>query len=335
MDFFVCAAEMSKVQVPGRSRHFGMSHKISIPISPFPPLTYIQICRSASLPFPPMRFMTTRELRNLRREAERKAKKLAYQESRNPASASESNVIPGEPCSSALAPNPDLLDEFSAGEQTAMAALRARVHARSGLARSQKSTPPPTCPAEPNSGPTGPRTVEGKTASSGNSLKHGLASCRVIIPGEDPADFEALLADLIAEHTPATQTEALLVQQMAQSWWLTQRAVRIQNQAFTETRVDTHQLALFLRYQTTHEHAFYRALNSLIKLQKERRKAGPEFVSQTSVGAMHASPVSQKSYAKTGFVSQKTAKAAPISSSAAPQFDPASPFRPAATHHQA
>jgi hypothetical protein len=71
-------------------------------------------------------------------------------------------------------------------------------------------------------------------------------------------------------------------------------------------------LALFLRYQTTYERAFYRALNSLKKLQRERcktirdfvsqkrttaptscvgaRHAAPDFVSQNRVGAMHASP---------------------------------------------
>src|SRR6185437_11241805 len=88
-------------------------------------------------------------------------------------------------------------------------------------------------PAKP--GPTGPRSPKGKAISSGNSLKHGLASGRVLIPGEDPAQFEALLSDLITEHAPGTETESLLVQQMAQSWWLMQRAIRIQNEAFTGT----------------------------------------------------------------------------------------------------
>jgi hypothetical protein len=127
------------------------------------------------------------------------------------------------------------------------------------------------------SGPTGPRTPQGKTTSSGNSLKHGLASGRLIIPGEDPAEFEALLSDLLAEHAPATETEALLVRQMAQSWWLMQRAIRIQNEAFTETRVvDTHKLALFMRYQTTHERAFYKALNTLTKLKLSRAREQAE-----------------------------------------------------------
>jgi len=150
-------------------------------------------------------------------------------------------------------------------------------------------------------GPTGPRSAEGKAVSSGNSLKHGLASGRLIVPGEDPADFDALLAGLLAEHSPATETEQLLVQHMAQSWWLMQRAIRYQNDAFTEMHIDAYKLALFLRYQTTHERAFYKALNTLVKLQNERRKSDP-------VGAMHAAPVSQNrrsTRTPNEFVSQK------------------------------
>ena len=48
------------------------------------------------------------------------------------------------------------------------------------------------------------------------------------------AVFEALLSDLVKEHAPANETE---VQEMAQSWWLMPRAIRIQNEAFTENRV--------------------------------------------------------------------------------------------------
>ena len=205
--------------------------------------------------------MTARQLRNQRREAERKARKLQYRQNRST-----------EPISvyGAVAELPD--DTSHAGP----------IHA----------SPAP----EPNSGPTGPRTPEGKAISSSNSLKHGLASGRLIIPGEDRADFDALLTDLVAEHAPATPTEEMLVQQMAQSWWLMHRALRIQNQAFLETCCDMKKLALFLRYQTTYERAFYRALNSLKKLQKDRLASTRDFVSQKCVGATHASPefVSQK-----------------------------------------
>ena len=45
---------------------------------------------------------------------------------------------------------------------------------------------------------TGPRTAEGKAASSQNSFKHGLYSKQLVIQGEDPAELDALKADLIA-----------------------------------------------------------------------------------------------------------------------------------------
>ncbi|HEY7305846.1 MAG TPA: hypothetical protein VH601_17100 [Bryobacteraceae bacterium] len=267
--------------------------------------------------------MTSRELRKQRREAERKARKLAYQESRHQSSAAMPEVT--------SIPNSESVDEFTVEEQEEMMALRARVHARAGLSSSSESTLAP----EFKPGPTGPRTPEGKTISSGNSLKHGLASGRLIIPGEDPAEFEALLNDLIAEHAPATQTEALLVQQMAQSWWLTQRAIRFQGQAFTQSRavelavfseaktreIDTQKLALFLRYQTTHERAFYKALNTLTKSKlsrargcpqgqavSSRRQSDPEFVShkhpQTSCTPEFVSKRPSQTNAKPEFVSQ-------------------------------
>jgi hypothetical protein len=206
-------------------------------------------------------------------------------------------------------PNPDLLDEFGADDLAEMMALRARIHARAGIFPEREQS-------AAKSGPTGPRTAEGKATSSANSLKHGLASGRVIIPGEDPAGFEVLLADLVAEHAPENETEALMVQQMAQSWWLMQRAIRLQNQAFTETRVDTQKLALFLRYQTTHERAFYRAFNALIKLQKQRSKSDPEFVSQPR----------RKTRRTREFVSQNTASETDNSSSGEPETGFVSPF---------
>src|SRR5437762_5140612 len=128
---------------------------------------------------------------------------------------------------------------------------------------------------------TGPRSVEGKLGSSRNSLKHGLASGTLLIPGEDAAAFEALRNALIEEHQPANETETLLVHEIAQSYWLTQRAIRLQNECFTFERVDQKQLSLLLRYQTTHDRAFYKALNTLVRVKKERLQIPSRFVSQT------------------------------------------------------
>jgi hypothetical protein len=150
-------------------------------------------------------------------------------------------------------------------------------------------------------------------ASSGNSLKHGLAAPRLIIPGEDPSAFQALLTGLLAEHLPATPTEELLVHEIAQSWWLTQRALRLQNECFTAEGVDQKRLWLFLRYQTTHERAFHKALTTLIRLKKDRMRgfvsqyAGkvqlkPDFVSQNAgIAAAGDQFVSQNDDPETQF----------------------------------
>src|SRR6185437_5304618 len=70
---------------------------------------------------------------------------------------------------------------------------------------------------------TGPQTEPGKAASSRNRLSHGFCSKSLYVPGEKPEEFEALQADLTAEHQPANLTEQILVDQMAMSYWLRKR----------------------------------------------------------------------------------------------------------------
>ena len=224
--------------------------------------------------------MTGRELRKQRREAERKARKLEYQQTRSSAAAAPAPK--SDPWSGLSGCN----DGFQAGVDEPAVLSEAKAQKRSGL-----------------------------------------ASGRLIIPGEDREDFEALLNDLVAEHAPATPTEEMLVQQMAQSWWLMHRALRIQNQAFLETWCDMKKLALFLRYQTTYERACYRALNSLKKLQKDRLASTRDFVSQNhrepapeptrGVGFQPATPAFQP--ALTDFVSQNRAIPVSDTSSVAPR----------------
>ena len=213
--------------------------------------------------------MTSRQLRKLRREEERKAQKAAY----------KANLQVAAP---AAPPIPAPEEEFSPEFIAEARAMRERVARRVQINRANSVHS------------TGPVTCQGKLASSCNSLKHGLASGTLIIDGEDPAAFDELLQTLLAEHQPASTTEELLIQEMAQSWWLTQRALRLQNDCFTPQGVDEKRLALFLRYQTTHERAFHKALNALIRLQKERHRGQIGFVSQER----------SSSVPEIGFVSQ-------------------------------
>ena len=230
--------------------------------------------------------MTSRELRTRRRAEERKARKLAKKQL---AVVQPNEIQPKAPALPAP-PLPEMaeLAEIGFVPQNASAPSR---RAETNRRNAQHST--------------GPRTVDGKLASSRNSTKHGLTGGKIIIAGEDPAAFDALLAAFFAEHQPATLTEELLVQEMAQSHWLGQRAIRLQNDCFSAEGVDTKRLALFLRYQTTHQRAFHKALAVLLALKKARRQEEIGFVSQNrpARAAAATSPI--------GFVSQNAQQPPP------------------------
>ena len=133
---------------------------------------------------------------------------------------------------------------------------------------------------------TGPRTETGRAISSQNHTTHGLArhnGAFVLLPSEDPNAFAALKASLLAEYQPSTETESILVNSMAESHWLANRAQTLQNTCLdpqTGQIADAALFALYLRYQTTHTRAFHKCLNDLLKLRSERRKTENGFEAQ-------------------------------------------------------
>ena len=137
---------------------------------------------------------------------------------------------------------------------------------------------------------TGPRTDEGKAIASQNSLKHGLASGTLLIPGEDPADYNALVADFIRQHQPQNPGEELALTDMAQAWWLKTRAIALQNRYLENEKM----LALYLRYQNTHERSYYRALAELRKLKEERPEVEIGFASQDDQDASDVDDLRQR-----------------------------------------
>src|SRR5260370_37154934 len=72
----------------------------------------------------------------------------------------------------------------------------------------------------------GPKTAEGKEASSRNAIKHGLtAHHTLILQCESPEEYQAMLAEHIAIHQPVTPPEKELVDQMAIARWRIRRFV--------------------------------------------------------------------------------------------------------------
>jgi len=138
---------------------------------------------------------------------------------------------------------------------------------------------------------TGPKTEEGKAASSRNHLSHGLSYSNgifFILAGESVEAYSILLANLHHEHRPDTETERILVDRMAQHHWLRCRAENLESGCFREDgAIDEKGLALYLRYRTSHERAFHKCLNELLKRRAEKRKAEIGFESQKHAKEEH------------------------------------------------
>ena len=133
----------------------------------------------------------------------------------------------------------------------------------------------------------GPVTEEGKAKSARNNTRHGLLAQAVVIIGESPESFTALLDKLIAEHQPQTMSEMIQVEKMAVAYWRQLRAwsaekathesdMMRQQSGDGPTRfarsMDTNavRLASILRYETTYERQYNRALRQLQILKANR-----------------------------------------------------------------
>jgi hypothetical protein len=89
----------------------------------------------------------------------------------------------------------------------------------------------------------GPKTPAGKARSAMNATKHGLTAKSVVIADEDPAEFQVLLDQYVADFAPETGAERDLVREMAVCQWRLQRSWKIESAMFdmavgsTEERV--------------------------------------------------------------------------------------------------
>jgi hypothetical protein len=159
---------------------------------------------------------------------------------------------------------------------------------------------------------TGPTSTTGRARSSQNSFRHGLASSQLIVPGESQADFEALLAGLISGHNPQSTIESILVHNMATHHWLKLRSIKLQSGALSDPESTPASINIYMRYQVSNERGFWKCFDTLRKLQKERAEAEPE--------------------TEIGFVSQSTAKPAPVAAPAAEPTPESAPQPAPQTH---
>src|SRR6185312_754741 len=91
--------------------------------------------------------------------------------------------------------------------------------------------------------------------------------CSKRLTGADLEELNAIRAKLDDEWEPDTETERMLLAQMALSQWRMDRALSLELTAFDDETIDPALLALALRYRTTAEHSFYKALAELQRIR--------------------------------------------------------------------
>ena len=154
---------------------------------------------------------------------------------------------------------------------------------------------------------TGPRSDEGKSASRFNALKYGIEARSLVIPGEDPAELEALALDYHQQFNPVGPLEVYLVQTLVQADWNRCRYTRIEAQvlqlllagqdAAAESPVDafTGSAAqqIFRRLAAT-ERSYFRALKELGRIQRERKAQEENSVMEPAVAPSPAPPLPEE-----------------------------------------
>ncbi|MEO8372515.1 MAG: hypothetical protein ABI806_25235, partial [Candidatus Solibacter sp.] len=136
---------------------------------------------------------------------------------------------------------------------------------------------------------TGPRSVEGKSASRFNALKHGADAISPVIPGEDPAEYEELAAEYQNRFYPETPDERFHVQTMIDSDWQKRRLSKLETECYVLLDAEAPGMSLAAailsaspaakllartqRQLAAHQRAWYRAFTEL-RRQREREEEG-------------------------------------------------------------
>src|ERR1019366_8525253 len=130
---------------------------------------------------------------------------------------------------------------------------------------------------------TGPRSAEGKSASRFNALKHGIDAASLVIPGEDPAEYDALAAEYSGEFRPQSPSQLFHVETMLRADWQKIRLQRVEADLFRTLPADllcappaAKLLARTQRQIAAFERTWYRAHTELHRARRQSEAAGEQ-----------------------------------------------------------
>lgn len=91
---------------------------------------------------------------------------------------------------------------------------------------------------------TGPTSAAGKAVVSGNAMRHGLLSQKLILPSESQQDFDELFSGLLAEMAPVGMVEQVLVERIATTMWRQRRLVAAESAQLNLSQRERHDSAV-------------------------------------------------------------------------------------------
>jgi hypothetical protein len=182
---------------------------------------------------------------------------------------------------------------------------------------------------------TGPRSVEGKSASRFNALKHGIDAASLVIPGEDPADYDALAAHYHREFRPESPSEIFHVEAMLRADWQKRRLLLVEADLHRTLLAETpgaslaaallsdspaaKLLARVQRQIAAHERCWYRANAELRRARRQAEKDSDQ--SFENYLDRLCAPVELASFPQSTVTAPPDAPKAPASPKAWPPLD--------------
>jgi hypothetical protein len=154
---------------------------------------------------------------------------------------------------------------------------------------------------------TGPATVEGKSHSRFNSVRHGLCSRQALLPGEDAEALADLSREFHKSTRPVGPEELYCVERMILSYWRMRRIGALEAEVLQSTIEEGRdkRLSLLIRYETSLQRTYDRASAELRNLQYQRGQTHQEPVAiEDEEEKVRVLPTIQSENSQIGFVSQ-------------------------------
>ena len=142
---------------------------------------------------------------------------------------------------------------------------------------------------------TGPRTTEGKFASSHNALKSGINSATLILPDESPDEYATIAAAWHRQYPDATPLESAYLDALIANRWFLRRLMRIESGLLAQEQAGEVSSDLPLGHSTRSR--LYRAAatrnDQFHRLDTRRRQIlGVVIRAQNELGKLRANPAS-------------------------------------------